>query len=167
MESFIAFVKNSWNNLRRVKWDVVFSTRLNLTSHIPIVVYQMGKVGSSSVTESLKLAGVNHVFHVHRMNPDNIQRVRKEYLDNNQRPLDEKVGERLCRSIVERRRKAKFITLVREPISRNISAFFQNFMRFTGAEYDDADYTIEELVEIFIRDYKHSVPSTWFDVDMK
>lgn len=167
MESFIAFVRDSWNNLQRVKGDVVFSTRLNLTSHIPIVVYQMGKVGSSSVTESLKLACVNHVFHVHRMNPDNIQRVRKEYLDNNQRPLDEKVGERLYRSIVERRRKAKFITLVREPISRNISAFFQNFMRFTGAEYDDADYTVEELVEIFIRDYKHSVPSTWFDVEMK
>lgn len=167
MESFTAFVRNSWNNLQRVKGDIVFSTRLNLTSHTPIVVYQMGKVGSSSVTESLKLAGVNLVFHVHRMNPDNIQMVRKEYLDNNQRPLNEKVGERLYRRIVEKRRKAKFITLVREPISRNISAFFQNFMRFTGAEYGDADYTIEELVDIFIGDYKHSVPLTWFDVEMK
>ncbi len=160
-------MRNSWNNLQRVKGDIVFSTRLNLTSHTPIVIYQMGKVGSSSVTESLQLAGVNLVFHVHRMNPDNIQRVRKEYLDHNQRPLNEKVGERLYRSIVERRRKAKFITLVREPIGRNISAFFQNLRRFSGAECGDADYTVEELVDIFIRDYQHAVPLTWFDVEMK
>ena len=55
MESFLAFVRDSWNSLQRVKGDVVFSTRLNLTSHIPIVVYQMGKVGSSSLGEKAGL----------------------------------------------------------------------------------------------------------------
>lgn len=138
-----------------------------IKTRTPIIVYQMGKVGSSSVSDSLKAYGLGRVFHVHRMNPDNIERVRQEYLAHDEIPPDESTGERLYADVVDRGREARFITFVREPISRNMSAFFQNFKRFTGVEYEDADFTVEELIDLFVEGYRHPVPLTWFDVEMK
>jgi hypothetical protein len=133
----------------------------------PVIVYQMGKVGSSSIGDSLKSCGVAPVFHIHRLNPDNIEKVQQEYLDHGLVPLDESLGERLYAEVIQKRKSVKLITLVREPIGRNMSAFFQNFKRFTGVEYDDADFTVEELVNLFVEGYRHPVPLTWFDVEMK
>lgn len=169
---------NLWNTLsvarrsaagirKGAEW-VQFYAQLHLKRSTPIIIYQMGKVGSSSVSKSLELHGIDLVFHIHRMNPDNIEKVRQEYLDNDERPPDERIGKGLYSNVVTNRKKAKFITLVREPISRNTSAFFQNFKRFTGVdEYDHADFAIEELVNIFIERYRHPVPLTWFDVEVK
>ena len=127
----------------------------------------MGKVGSSSVVESLQRVDMRLVFHVHRMNPHNIQQVREECLRNNQAPMNEDLGETLYRKVIERGKKAKFITLVREPIGRNISAFFENFSRFTDVDYEKSNYGTEELIELFMNRYNHEVPLTWFDVEMK
>ena len=44
----------------------------------PIVVYQMGKVGSSSVYGSLRRQGVHNVYQAHRLDPENIRRVKAE-----------------------------------------------------------------------------------------
>ena len=133
----------------------------------PIIEYQMGKVGSRSTADSLKEFGLDSVFHVHRMNPDNIGKVRKEYLDHHLWPPNERIGRRLYRHVVARGRKAKFITLVREAVGRNMSAFYNSFRRFTGVEYDKAAFETEELTQIFLRKYNHSVPLTWFDLEMK
>lgn len=164
-ESGTMILSNVWRRSRRILGKGLYSRKLKKGT--PIIVYQMGKVGSSSVIDSLKLYGLKPVFHIHRLNPNNIKKVRQEYLDHNQIPPDEWVGESLYVDIVKKRRKANFITLIREPISRNISAFFQNFERFTGIGYKNANLAIEELVRIFIKEYEHSVPLTWFDVEMK
>jgi len=91
-----------------------------------IIVYQMGKVGSRSVFESLKESGVKPIFHVHRMIPSNIERVKNGYRKRNVTPLNERIGPILYNKILKSKRKAKIITLIREPLGRNISAFFQN-----------------------------------------
>lgn len=143
---------------------------LFLKRFTPIIVYQMGKVGSSSVRDSLKSQGVYFVFHVHRMNPDNILKAmeeRKKYLNNGKKRLDEMIGESLYKNIVKRGRKIKVITLVREPIGRNISHFFQGYKMFTGINYGDASFTIKELEECFIQNFEHSLPLNWFDEEMK
>ena len=132
----------------------------------PIIVYQMGKVGSSSIKNSLESRGIEPVFHLHRMNPDNIEQVRLEYINNNRKPLDEWLGTMLYANIVIKGKRAKFITLVREPIDRNVSAFFQNFGRFTGADYNDTDLAIQDLFNTFIEQYRHEVPLIWFDVEI-
>jgi hypothetical protein len=46
-------LSKSWLKLRRMKNGVSTLARLNLKTVTPIVVYQMGKVGSTSVKESL------------------------------------------------------------------------------------------------------------------
>lgn len=135
--------------------------------HSPIIVYQMGKVGSSSVTQSLNNSGCRRAYNVHRMDPDNMARVRQYCLENNRRPPNDIVGKRLYTRIVKEGKRAKFITLVREPIRRNVSAFFQNLNRFIGNDREQLSRDIGELAKIFIQEYNHFVPLTWFDVEMK
>lgn len=129
---------------------------------IPIIVYQMGKVGSSSVQESLHRCGYKPVYHLHRMNPAHIQRIRAEYAQKNQPPPDDSLGEKLYAEIIQSRRPAHFITLVREPIGRNISAYFQNLTRFSASSV-----SIDAQIDAFLRDYPHDVPLTWFDDEVK
>ena len=164
--------------LRRIPYAGLFYRQLlkihrkiryfkNLRRGTPIIVYQMGKVGSVSIRDSLESYGVEPVFHVHKMNPNSIQRIRENDLAMNRTPSDWWLSEILFADIIRKGKRAQFITLVREPISRSISTFFQNFGRFTGAEYDDADLAIQELVNTFIDKYRHPVPLTWFDVEIK
>jgi hypothetical protein len=167
MNPIFALINNRHAVLCAIKWDLSLRSSVYLRRAIPVIVYQMGRVGSRSIWGSLRSCGVAPVFHVHRLNPNNIERVRQEYLDNGLTPMDESLGMRLYADIVRRQKKAKFITLVREPISRNISAFFRNFKRFTGVEYGDGDLSIEELVSTFVQEYRHPVPLTWFDMEMK
>ena len=144
--------------------------RVQLANHLsrpPILVYQMGKVGSVSISESLRSSGVYPVFHIHRLNPENIQRVREEYITKNIHPKDEYLGKWLYGNIIQRNKPTYFITLIREPISRNISAFFQNFEVFAGCRVDESNISLNELVNVFIDHYPHSVPLTWFDIELQ
>jgi hypothetical protein len=101
------------------------------------------------------------------MHPDQIRVVRQEHLCIHQIPPDDSVGERVYREIISKNRLSKYITLVREPIARNISAFFQNFARFTGHRVENASQGPEELVSSFFQNYRHTVPLTWFDAEIK
>ena len=77
-----------------------------LRSGVPIIVCQMGKVGSVSVRDSLESSGIDSVFHVHRLNPDNIRSVQQDYLDHNRTPPSEGLGERLYRDVVQQHKQA-------------------------------------------------------------
>lgn len=133
---------------------------------VPIIIYQMGKVGSNSIMKSLKVCGVGPVFHVHRINPENIEAVRREYIIRNQRPPEEWLGSRLYTDVIKKEKMAKFITIVREPIGRNISAFFQNIDSFVDADCSYNYLSAQELCNIFIARYSHIVPLTWFNVEV-
>lgn len=138
-------------------WATLFKKKL-------LIVYQMGKVGSSSVTKSLKLQGFLYVYQIHRMNPYTMAKAMKKYFDR--KPLDFILGEILYEKIIKKRKNIKIITLVREPISRNISDFFQSYKEFTGTKYSDANHSIEEIEDFFINNYKHSEPLIWFDTEI-
>lgn len=59
--------------------------------------------------------------------------------------------------------KLKVVSMVREPISRNVSAFFQ-FIDDYVPEYEKS--SVEGLVDVFFREYPHHMPLTWFDEEM-
>jgi hypothetical protein len=131
------------------------------------IVYQMGKVGSRSVFESLQQCGVKPIFHLHRMLPANIAMIKDSYRQKKLTPLDEKIGPMLYKKISNGRKKAKIITLVREPLGRNISAFFQNLQFYVGPKYNDADLQLADLIETFLADYSHDVPLQWFNSEFE
>jgi hypothetical protein len=152
--------------------DIKLRFKLYATNQTPIIVYQMGKVGSSSVMKSLKKA-ILPLFHAHFLlkNADN----RSFYNPNVYEILELKLGrekqvrrgEFLYNKIIVPKKQVKIISLTREPIGRNVAAFFQNFERETGKKYEQSNFTPQDIRDIFINFFPHSTPLDWFDNHFK
>lgn len=142
--------------------------RLRTRLSNPVLIYQMGKVASTSIYASLKESTDFDVFHAHRLNPENIAKVKEEHLQRGDVPPDDTRGLYLYNRLIKPRRKStRIITLVREPVGRNISAFFQNLESFERMKDAHSALEIEELVRDFIHKYNHDVPLTWFDEELR
>ncbi|HWQ93116.1 MAG TPA: putative capsular polysaccharide synthesis family protein [Clostridia bacterium] len=118
-----------------------------LRQAIPVLVYQMGKVGSSSVRWSLLQQYPGAALHLHFFAPDH---------------PDYQVR-RLYRWAIAERRPVNVISLTREPIGRNVSAFFQNFKRDTGVPFAQSTFSLRELRTLFLSKARHDTPLVWFD----
>lgn len=121
--------------------------RRDIGREVPVLVYQMGKVGSSSVYRSLSSQYAGVVGHSHVFRADH------------HRPL----VRRLYDHVMVNSQPLKVISLTREPVGRNVSAFFQNFEQFTGVPFQQSEFSVEELRDIFLQNYPHRIPLTWFD----
>lgn len=134
----------------------------------PIIVYQMGKVASSSVYQSLKSTPGCTPFHVHRLNPENMEKVRLEHKRLGNAQPHEKISLMLYDRLVKNAdQPTLIISLVREPIGRNISAFFQNLGTFFKSADAHSAVEMDKLISRFLEKYPHDVPLTWFDDEMK
>lgn len=143
----------------------------------PIIVYQMGKVGSSTLVKTLdRLNLTRPIFHVHRITPSGLEYIREKgvqmgrgypsshyFLGKN---LHSYIKDNLCN------RKWTIITLTREPIGRNISAFFQSLNYRFPRFINELDKNQEKLLTIemrdaFLKNYPHDLSLNWFDVELK
>ena len=130
-------------------------------SEMTVLVYQMGKVGSSTISFSMRTAGIE-CEHVHRVLPETIKAVRKQHLQRGVEPKDERVGLAIGRRLRESNEPVRIITMGREPISRNISAYFQNLSEFfVGEELNSI--RVDGAIETFLEEYPHQTPVKWFD----
>jgi hypothetical protein len=119
----------------------------------PVLIFQFGKVGSSSLLDSLAPQWPGLVVHAHtlkkRENEPEHMAVARKFLSEKKDPVF-------------------VITLVRDPIGRNISAFFQNFERETGvSERQCHTLPIEHLIEVFLSKFPHDFPLNWFNEHLK
>jgi hypothetical protein len=150
----------------------------------PLLVYQMGKVGSTSVEGSLRAAAIEMpVFHLHLLSPTEIAKDEALYYGRTPRFYSAShlpITEHLFNSYYIRRRiekgelgtptKWKIITLTRDPIARNISGFFEGLpFRLPQVYRRLRAKSIEpnELIECFFQTYDHDVPLRWFDDELK
>lgn len=117
----------------------------------PVFIYQMGKVASSSVRYSLERSYQGPVVHGHYFGPQH----RKW-----------EVGY-LYRAWQEQPFPMKVVSLIREPVARNISAFFENFQRFTRYRFQDNPYSAEELQLFFLTRYPHNLPLLWLENELR
>ncbi|MHA7865789.1 putative capsular polysaccharide synthesis family protein, partial [Flagellimonas marinaquae] len=110
-----------------------------------VLVYQMGKVGSSSVNHSIGAVYPGYCFQIHRFSSDHryIGEVYRQYYQN-KIPL-------------------KIISMVREPIERNISAFFQWNKSINSTEFQKEKVDMEGLMASFLEKFNHQRPLEWFD----
>lgn len=188
-------LKKRWFDRRVYEYFAVhIAPWLNLGD--PILIYQMGKVGSSSIRNSLfrcpdprtRLVLMSHeYFPVRNRDPDLIA-IEPEYRDMlareiaheqhvyRQYTLRQRMGRRfrekfyaemIYRSYVQPKRRLKVITLVREPVANNISMFFQVLGQYLGPDVEPSEYDIDELINVFIEKYMHSRPLTWLDAEVK
>ena len=122
-----------------------------LRDYSPLIVYQMGKVASATIYHSLINSYPGIVLHTHTFGSDD---------------WNWQVSEVYKHSMIEKK-PLKVISLTREPISRNISAFFQNYRKYTGESFSKSNYSIEELIQLFLDKFDHFEPLIWFDKHIK
>lgn len=128
---------------------MIFEVKLGQKT--PILVYQMGKVGSSSIYSSLVKLYPGLVVHAHHF-----------YKDHHRWDV-----RRLYQWAVVEKNPIHVITLTRSPIDRNVSAFFQNFEKCTGISYENIESVEEKIGQLFLDKYKHDIPLVWFDENIK
>ena len=149
-----------------------------------LIVFQMGKVGSSTIVRSLKHADNQfNIYQIHVLTHEWIKKVEKQYRDaskiHGKVLIDEDLlASMYLRKIIDKKtvtKKFKVITLIRDPIARNISSFFQAFsiyfpnearqFKINKTKFED---NLDLLIDIFLNEFeRHDVPLLWFDVHMK
>lgn len=110
-----------------------------------VAVHTMGRVGSQNMVRLLQLFGVGdrNIIHAHRL-----QEPTREYeQDYSSRTL----------ILLDRIEKWKCVTLVREPVARNLSAWFLNY-------YGEGKGDLELR---FQTEYPHMVPLDYFHVEIE
>ncbi len=138
---------------RKIREDTIeYKFKKSIVTHTPIIVYQMGKVGSMSIYNSLKEQYQGTVLHRHVLNT-----------------VDDWQDGFLFQLVVEKGLPLRLISLMRDPVGRDISAFFQNFEVITGIKPQDSKYAQSELNTIYFTSPKmdHDVPVTWFNDNIK
>jgi hypothetical protein len=135
----------------------------------PILVYQMGKVGSTSVVRWLTGAVCNPVIQVHILNERNLRhgiavtRHSREVFLPEHLILSLHLVRKLRRGIFP----CRIITLTRDPVERTLSFVFENRHRKLPDLYkycgDNAvNYVCEQVRAILSSDNPHSDPTKWF-----
>jgi len=143
----------------------------------PLLVYQMGKVGSSTIRRSINALNLNiHPYHLHYMSGIDymVGLCRKQLLPLREHILSSIYCKKLIKKSIAEGKKTKIITLVREPIAKNISQYFQSIrVSYPEFEYEkkektlDQEQLIDEMISFFLENFIHDDPLVWFDVELK
>lgn len=132
-----------------------------------LLVWSMGKVASSSIYETIRACGVPAI-HIHTLNNwDLAQEIHSsspfhEPPDNIRMSLRFRHG-LSCQAFTF---PISIVTLVRDPVARNISAFFENLAAYSRLETLDPEKS-DALVQEFFDTYSHDVPALWFDREIR
>lgn len=169
--------RSAINLMTAARWRVL--QHISISRHVkstykndrtPVLVYVMSKVASSTVAQALRPFHQFGVVQVHRIHPENIKKILTKMetigLPRNQVTIDI-LGLSVYKNIIAAGRKAKIITLVREPIARNVSFYFQvlDHLWQTTDAYQQIE--LQQLLDEFYERFDHSITLTWFDNEFK
>ncbi len=143
----------------------------------PVLVYQMGKVGSQSVAASLaEVFPEAAVFHFHYLDPETLAFTRrKARCSGRAYPGDDYWISLFVRELLlkgTRRGPLKVITLTRDPVARNLSGFFQSLNYWAPDLYASLESVADikdlypSLRERFLEEYHHDWALDWFENEL-
>lgn len=142
----------------------------------PIIIYQMGKVGSSSLAATIKeLVPATTVYHVHRLTGEGLNDIEQRATSRGRvmPGPDYWTARYLGRALANYPHASwNLISLTRDPVARNLSGFFQSLSLWSSNALErfragERRTVFEELLLIFLRDYPHHKPHVWFDNELK
>lgn len=161
---------------RRRNQQVIAKLEADLRGTDPLLlVHQMGRAGSMTTTLSLRGSDVAlPVYHTHWVHPDHVAKrlARFERVPESRHPINVRVGRRISDELQRDgpgRRKWNLVTVFREPVARNISVFFLSidvFVEDFARRYASGELDNRELLSIFLRDFPHEQPLSWFDKEI-
>ncbi len=133
-------------------------------NHSPILVFTMAKVGSLSVYFSLKKWTTRpSIFHIHSLNEEEVREGVQLCFENNMYPGSKSPVFLINRKIIKKGKPYKIICLFRDPLERNISAFFEVFELHTGEKTAEFTGDFEKMKQLFYEKLNHTFPLNWFE----
>ena len=137
-----------------LKEDIIdkVAFRINREKAVPVMVYQMGKVGSSSIYHPLKKVYPGVVVHTHQFNQTawywEVRKLHQLFYAKKQSAF-------------------KIISLIREPIGRNVSEFFHRSLQYANTDFKDSNIDVAKVLKLFLENLDHDFPLDWFDNNFK
>ena len=141
-----------------------------------ILIFTMRIVGTISIRDALdKSMGVPQL-HLHSINDTTgLERGIKNWMDLNATTISPyyKKASELIRSNIRHKKELKVITVVREPVSRNLSFMFFMLPVMLGLDADilntkKQNYAYTEIFEdIYYQTIEHDYFLDWFDIEFK
>jgi len=146
----------------------------------PIVVYQMGKVGSTSVVHTVRaLFPDRPVYNVHHLTKEGLDYTADAYsLQGRAFPGYAYWVARYLYGRVDAATEGRWsvITLTRDLVARNVSGFFETLAAWYPAwcprAYDRLDTSarlslFDEMRDVFLECYPHDVAAGWFEAELE
>jgi hypothetical protein len=139
----------------------------------PVLVYTTPKVASTAVAHALMSVEGQVVFHVHLISAAGIRAlregIRRRGLTRAKQDMNglDDLGYALSKEIIKPRHRAKIVSLVREPIARNISFYFQTLDVLWKTERAHEHFGVERFLAGFHEKFTHERGINWFDSEFK
>lgn len=153
--------------------------RVNFSAAPPILVFQMGKVGSTSILHTLKLMDLGRpIYHAHYLSIEGVRAAKTWHLEQQGKAPEsityyQVLGSKLRANLGKV--KLTIITGVREPIARDISNYFELADRIDrGLRNDDGSFDSGKIERYFIDRFNKFADegddyfgTNWFDRELK
>lgn len=140
----------------------------------PFIIYQMSKVGSSTIVTSLKKMDLDvPLYHNHFLNDfDGIETSTRAAHADPREALAVIADGRRLRQEIDRTptRRWNVVCLVRRPIARDVSSFFQGIASYipdAQARYANGTLSLSEIEQVFLEKHYHHTDEYWFDTQVK
>ncbi len=143
----------------------VFRLIIGLLSKRLVILYQMGKVGSSSIQKALEERGF-YVIHLHTLK---LKKSRLFYYERSWIDIAKRfITALIIRVMIQFRKSVKIITVLRDPLERNKSAVFQNLdCHLHKLNNRKGQITIDEELFSMLEDRRFIEASlNWFDEEL-
>lgn len=151
----------------RGTWQYWNAKRVLKTNQVPILIYSMGKVGSLSIYHSLQQYTKRPVFHLHSLQQAVIDWEYQTCREKGWWPDSKNTGGLVYQHKVEKQQPLQIITPIREPIGRNLSAFFEVFRYYNNIAAIDYKEELITLENRFLEQVPHEYPIQWLEKELK
>lgn len=156
-------------------FDAIYRRLIN-----PIIVYQMGKVGSKTIEASLlhyfeQRNLTIQVYHTHNL--IDLDKMERNILSDKNRPNPQATISQIrkdarLRAIIDENPNQRWnlISLVRDPVAQNVGAFFHNMKEFIPdwkEQSESGSLDFENLQRVFLTQYQHKNAQSWFERQMQ
>lgn len=143
------------------------SQAIKQSNEAPILVFTMAKVGSLSVYQSLKTVMGTPIFHVHTLDQAEIDAGLQQCFNNGVYPDSRSPVSLINNEVIKKNRPFKVISLFRNPIERNISAFFDAFEFHIGMPASKYKGDIQTIEDAFHTKLNHRYAIDWYGKHFK
>lgn len=161
------YLKSFYRYYIRGQWQYQKDKKALESKQKPVLIYSMGKVGSLSLYHSIQAQTDLPVFHIHSLKQERINWEYQACRAKGWWPDSRNPGALIYEKKIRSNQPISVITTIREPIERNVSAFFEVFRYYNRVEACDYQGDTSFLQAQFLKLVPQEYPLTWLDEELK